>query len=389
MPANLPPECRVLERKYFEAETAPEKIKALEDYHAAIPKHKGTERLRAQIKRRISKLRLELEERKKHRARMSLASGSYAVKKEGVGQVVILGVTNAGKSSLLQALTNAKITISDHPFTTTKPIPGMVPFEDVQIQLLEAPALYKGASEGKGWGVQTLSLARNADGLLLFIDLSTTEPIAQLEMILAELRGARVRVEEGGSRVSIERRDDGGIQFACTGRYMGEMEEIRRFLVENHIHNAVVHIRGEVDLDDVALAVVTGLIEKPVIVVANKLDVDGATEKLATLRGRLTGRFEVVGISAKTGVGLETLPRTLYGLLDVVRIYTKRLRQKPSTKPLIMKGETTVGVVTRAIHSEFYNHFKYARVWGSSNYPGEKVGLNHVLKDGDVVEIRA
>lgn len=150
MPANLPPECCVLERKYFEAETVPEKIKALENYHAAIPKHKGTERLRAQIKRRISKLRLELEERKKQKARMSLASGSYAVKKEGVGQVVILGASNAGKSSLLQTLTNASLAISDHPFTTTKPIPGMVIFEDVQIQLLEAPALYKGASERRG-----------------------------------------------------------------------------------------------------------------------------------------------------------------------------------------------------------------------------------------------
>ena len=142
MPANLPPECRVLERKYFEAETVPEKIKALENYHAAIPKHKGTERLRAQIKRGISKLRLELEERKKQKARMSLA--------EGVGQVVILGASNAGKSSLLQTLTNASLAISDHPFTTTKPIPGMVIFEDVQIQLLEAPALYKGASERRG-----------------------------------------------------------------------------------------------------------------------------------------------------------------------------------------------------------------------------------------------
>ena len=229
----------------------------------------------------------------------------------------------------------------------------------------------------------------NADGLLLLVYLSTTEPIAQLEMLIAELSSTRVRVEEGGSKVSIERRDDGGIQFVCMGRYMGEMDEIRRFLVENHIHNAVVYIQGKVDLDDISLAVVTGVIDKPAIIVANKLDVEEATGKLATLRDRLTARFEVVGISAKTGIGLKMLPRTVYMLLDIVRIYTKRPRQKPSTKPLIMKRETTVGEVTRTIHNEFYKHFKYARVWGSSNYPGEKVGLNRVLKDNDIVEIRA
>jgi len=389
MPTNLPPQCRLLEKKYLEATTLPEKIKALEEYHSAIPKHKGTERLRAQIKMKLSKLRLEMEERKKQRATTSSDSGRYSVKKEGAAQVVILGLTNSGKSSLLRALTNADPEISSHPFTTTEPIPGMMPFEDIQVQLLEAPALFEGASEGREWGLRTLSLARNADGLILLVDLSTRDPCTQLEVMIEELNSARIRVEEGGSRVEVEKRDEGGIQFICSGKFLGEMDEIRRFLIENGVNNAIVRIWGEVDLGEVALSLVSGIAYRPAIVVANKIDVEGSEEKLETLRKRFGDKFEVIGASAKTRIGLEGIPRSIFEALNIARIYTKRPRQSSSERPLIMRGETTVEDVTKAIHSEFYKNFKYAKVWGSSKYPGEKVGLNYPLKDRDIVEIHS
>lgn len=389
MPTNLPPQCKTLERKYLEAETLPEKIKALEEYHASIPKHKGTERLRAQIKRKLSKLRLELEERKRRRATVSLASGRYSIKKEGAAQVVILGPTNSGKSSLLRALTNASPEISGHPFTTTEPIPGMATFEDIQIQLVEAPALHEGAGEGKGWGVRTLSLARNADGLILIVDLSAGDPCAQLRMMLDALDGARIRVEESGARVEVERRDGGGIQLICHGRFLGEVDEIRRFLTENGIANAVVRIWGEADLDEVALSLVSGMTYKPAIVIANKIDFDGAETELEALRRGFGDMFEVIGASAETGAGLEEILGHIFEALNIVRIYTKRPGQRPSRRPLIMRGETTVEDVAKAVHSQFFRDFKYARVWGSSRYPGERVGLRYLLKDGDTVEIRA
>ena len=196
MPTNLPPQCRLLEKKYLEAETLTEKIQALEEYYSSIPKHKGTERLRNQIKRKLARLRLEVEERKRQK---SSASGIYSIKKEGASQVAILGTTGSGKSSLLAALTNAKPEISDHPFTTLEPIPGMMPFEDIQIQILEVPAIFEGASEGKGWGMRALGLARNSDGLILLSDLSVDDSCAQLDMMINELNGARIRVEKSGS----------------------------------------------------------------------------------------------------------------------------------------------------------------------------------------------
>lgn len=385
MPTNLPPQCRLLEAKYFEAKTLPEKIRALEEYHSAIPKHKGTERLRSGIKRKLSKLRLEMEEKKRQRSTAGQASGRYAVKKEGAAQVVILGSASSGKSSLLRILTNAKPEIGSHPFTTTEPIPGMMPFEDIQIQLVEAPALFEDAGKGKGWGLRTLSLARNADGLILLVDLSERDPSAQLEMMVKELNGARTSVEESPSGVEVERRDRGGIQFICSGRFSGEMDEIRRFLMENGVDHAVVRIWGEVDLDDVALSLISGIAYKPALVVASKIDVEGSATALEALRS-LT-KLKVIGFSAKTRLGLKEMPRSIFQALNIIRIYTKRPQQGRAGRPLIRRGETTVEDVAKDVHSEFYKNFKYAKVWGSSKYPGERVGLKYLLKDGDTVEL--
>ncbi|HDI46640.1 MAG TPA: GTP-binding protein, partial [Candidatus Methanomethylia archaeon] len=167
MPTNLPPEAKVLERRYREARTLQEKIRALEAYISAIPEHKGTEKLLRHLKRRLADLRRELEEQKKRRVGGGVG---FAIKKEGAAQVVILGMPNSGKSTLLAALTAAKPEIADYPCTTTMPVPGMMPYEDIQIQLVEAPALMEGASEGVAWGLQVLSLARNADGLIILLD---------------------------------------------------------------------------------------------------------------------------------------------------------------------------------------------------------------------------
>ncbi len=385
MPTNLPPECKLLEAKYFGAKTLPEKIRALEEYHSAIPKHKGTERLRSGIKRKLSKLRLEMEEKKRQRSTVGQASGRYAIKKEGAAQVVILGSTSSGKSSLLRSLTNAKPEIGSYQFTTKEPVPGMMQFEDIQIQLIEAPALFDDAGKGKGWGLKTLSLARNADSLILLIDLSVIDPSAQLEMIIRELNSARISVEENPSGVEVERRESGGIQLVCSGSFSCEIDEIRRFLKENGVDHAVVRIWGEVDLDDVALSLVSGIAYKPALVVANKVDVEGSKFKLEALRS--ITKLKTVGFSLKTRLGLDEMPKFIFESLNIIRIYTKRPQQERAGRPLIKRGETTVEDVAKDVHSEFYRSFKYAKVWGSSKYRGERVGLKYLLKDGDTVEL--
>ncbi len=388
MPTNLPPQIVDLEKKYLQAETTLEKIKALEEYLSAIPKHKGTEKLRAQIKTKLSKLKFTYEEQKKRRSATSTAGGSYAIKKEGAAQIVIIGVANSGRSSLLSALTNAEPNITSYPFGTIKPIPGMMLFEDVQIQLLEGPALFEGAADGKGWGPKVLSLARNADGLILLIDLSSSDPVSQVKMLINELYEARIVIEEPSSQVEVIRKASGGIQVVNYGTFIGSLDQIRMFLYSNGITDAVVKLWGKTDLDDVSLALVTSIVHKPALIVANKLDVKDGSEKLMELKKYLNDKFKIMGISCKTGEGIETLPKTLFNMLKIIRIYTKRSGKKAAEKPLIFYGEPLVEDVAKEVHSEFVTQFKYARIWGSSNYPGERVGLNYELQDRDVIEIR-
>lgn len=225
MPTNLPPQCTELERKYLEAKTLQERIAALQEYHVAIPKHKGTERLRKQVKTKL-KLRMELEGKKDGRASSS-ASGKFAIKKEGTAQIVMLGPTGSGKSSLLSTLTKVAPKILDQPFTTTEPIPGMTSFEDIQIQLIEVPAIFEGASAGFGWGFKVLSLARNADGLILLVDLSRDDPSVQLEMMIKELNNANIIVTERRGRVEIKRKENGGIQVVCFGEFDGTSDDVK------------------------------------------------------------------------------------------------------------------------------------------------------------------
>jgi len=170
MPTNLPPECFDLEKEYREAKGLGGKVKALERYINSIPGHKGTMKLRKQLKSKLSKLREELETAKSRRAGVG-GRTPYDIKKAGAAQVIILGLTQSGKSALLKALTNAKVEVGNRPYTTLKPVVGVMDYEDVQLGVVEAPALMEGASEGKAWGSQVLGLARNSDGIILLIGL--------------------------------------------------------------------------------------------------------------------------------------------------------------------------------------------------------------------------
>jgi len=383
---NLPPQCASLERRYREAATLREKITALEEYMAAIPRHKGTERLLQQLRTRHAKLQAQLEAEQKKRATGGGHSG-FAVRKEGAAQLVIIGPTGLGKSTLLATLTNAKPEVSTRPFTTVEPIPGMMKFEDIQIQLVEAPALYRGASEGVGWGLRVLSLARNSDGLVLMVDLAD-EPSTQLEMILEELRGVHIEVVEGAGKVEIQGRENGGIQVVPLSGFSGDVEAIRQVLRSRGIYHALVKVGGQVEAEDVLSFLEHPMLHKPAIVVANKMDRPKAEEKLEGLRSSFP-EFTILPVSLQRSDGVKELPKQLFESLGIIRIYTKRAGQEPSTRPMIAKTGSTVGDIARIIHNDLYSGFKFAKVWGSSRYGGERVGISYVLNDKDIVEIHA
>lgn len=388
MVTNLPAEARAKWAEVVAARSPEEKLRLMREFLSLVPKHKGTSKLVAHVKRRIAELEREVERAK---ARRRGGGAGFAVPKEGAGQIVILGPPNVGKSSLLAAVTNAKPEISPLPFTTQRPIPGMLQYKDIQFQLVEAPAIVEGAAEGRMNGPQILSLARNADGIIVMVDLSE-DPVGQFLMVQSELDKAGILIEKPEGEVEIIRRAYGvGIQVVGGGTLVGcTYEDVKSMLESYKITSAVLRISGRVTLDDIEDAIFSHNVYKPTIVVANKLDVPEAKRNLMLLE-REVEKFKVpvLAVSCLTGEGLKSIGEYIFRALDIIRVYTKEpSSREPSEKPLVLKSGTSVIEVAKKLHSEMYKNFKYAKIWGpSAKYPGERVGPTHVLMDGDIIEI--
>lgn len=388
MVTNLPAEAKNKWAQVAACHSTPEKIRLMREFISLVPKHKGTAKLLANVRRRIAVLEDELE---KSKARKKGGHGGFSVPKEGAGQIIILGPTNVGRSSLLASVTNAKVEVSPIPFTTRKPAIGMLPFEDVQFQLVEAPAIVEGAAEGKLNGTQILGLARNADGLILMVDL-LDDPLGQYQIMRSELEESGILVEKPTGEVEVIRRSvgagvqimGGGILVDCTS------EDVRRMLESYRINSAIVKIKGKVRLEDIEDSLFSSTIYKPALIVANKVDAPGAEEKLQQLKTMLKdAALPLVAISCHTKQGLDVLGEHIFEMLNIIRVYTKEPDEKaPSPKPIVVKKGTTAIEIAKELHSSLYKKFQYGRIWGTSvKYAGQKVGSNHLLEDGDILEI--
>jgi ribosome-interacting GTPase 1 len=381
MPTNLPAEAKAKWIKVMEAKTPEEKMKAIEEFLSAVPKHKGTERLREWATKRLAELREEIEERKRKRG----SRVSFFIEKEGDIQVVVAGPPNTGKSLLVNKLTGARTIVADYPFSTTYPVPGMLRYNDVYFQLIDTPPLTRGVYLRK-----VVGLVRNADGVLLVLD-ATRDFISDLREVLDLLREEGVLLVKPRGRVVLDvyRTGKEGIRVTLMGRILdGTMEDVRKILEGYRIFNAHVKIYGEVTLDDVEQSIFESTVYKPLVVFINKIDAVKVDDLgVRELEKILPGSPIITG-SALTGYGLNNIPPSLYSALEIIRIYTKAPNAPPSEKPLVLRKYATVRDVARSIHRDLLENFQYARVWGSSvNYLGERVGLDHVLSDGDIVEI--
>lgn len=387
MPTNLPPEARAKWIKVMEARSLEEKIVALEEFISSVPKHKGTENLMLWATRRLSQLREELEEKR----RRKVGTGPrFFIEKEGSAQLVMLGAPNSGKTSLLVRLTNAKGEISSIPFSTRMPQPGMMRFEDVLLQLVDTPSLPFGSGEKVSWYGRTIGLARNADGVILVIDL-TRDVEKQFISAIQELEDNGILLGKQKAIVNFVKTSSGGINIVINGKLHGStVDDIRKMLMEYRIHHGIVRISGEATIEDVEAAILGNRDYKPSIVVGNKLDI--ADKSSVEILEELSKKKEIMNVvvSALRGDNLSLIPRLCFDSLQLIRVYTKQPSGKIADKPLVLKRGATVIDVARAIHSSFVENFKYARIWGpSAKYPGERVGKDHLLADKDIVEIKA
>jgi len=382
MPANLPAEAEKALAKYQAARTIEEKIKALEEALSLIPDHKGTERLRGRIKRRISELKREAE----RRAAARIARRDYFhIPKEGAAQIAILGPANSGKSSLLRALTNAKPHVSPYQLTTTMPVPGMMVYDGVELQLVELPAILTEDLQETHLANRSIGFAKNADLILILLD-GGRDPERQLMRILELLDECGVTLKPRRCEIEIEKKDGGGIRLVVFGGLRADPREVVELLNSVGLRNAVVKVHGEASIEDFEEAVIRDLIHKKAVIAVNKADrCDEAG--LRRVRELVGDMAPVLAVSAERGDGLSELKRAIFESLDLIRVYTRK-DGVVSDRPLAVRRGSTVRNLAELIHKEFAEKMRYARVWGRSvRIQGQRVGPDHVLEDGDTVEI--
>ena len=339
MPANVTPAYKAAEAAFRRARDPEERLELLREMHRTIPKHKGTEHIRADIKTKIKELSEQLAGPKKGGARSGPAT---VIKPDGAAQVALLGPPNSGKSALHSRVTGSHSASEPYPFATQYPQPGMMLIDDIHLQLVDLPSI--APEHPIPWIANAL---QPADCCLLVADLAhagTIDRIEALHAILAERN----------------------VQLISDWPVYGDI------------------LRGIDDPDPFAVYL-------PTLLVVNKIDIETEYKDDVVVFEELTGyTYPWIGVSAETGEGLDELGRWLTSHLGVVRVYTKIPGQQPDmSRPFTVRRGATVHDVARLVHKDVARSLKYARVWGTASFDGQQVGPEHAVVDGDILELHS
>ncbi len=325
MPANLPPQYYSAKKRFEHARDIDEKIEILQEMKAIIPKHKGTDKVRADVSSRLANLRKESQKKPAKRKRYG-----YDIIRQGAAQIALIGSPNVGKSRLVANLTNADTEVAPYPFATAKPVVGMMPFEDINMQLVDTPPV-----TGDYIDQFLPEFLRRVDLILLVADISSDDALDQVEVVITKLAESGIRLAEDEAQ--------NGDEFIC----------------------------------------------KQTIIVANKEDLPGSQERLDILQEFYSERFPLIATSAEEESKLELLKKFIYDFLGIIRVYTKSVGKKADmTDPVILKHGGTVLEAAAEIHKEFFENLKFARIWGDgqNKYNGQRVSRDHVVEDGNILE---
>jgi hypothetical protein len=360
--------------------TIEEQIKEIEEEIFNTQKNKATEHHIGKLKAKIAKLRAQQELQK---VKGGGTGRRFYIKKSGDATVALVGFPSVGKSSLLNYLTGSKSEVAAYHFTTLEVIPGVMEYKSAKIQILDMPGLIKGAARGKGRGREVITAARAADIILLLGDVFNY----RLDILMRELYDAGIRLDKQPPDISITPENKGGIIIRSTVQLTKMTErEIAEIIRVYGIVNANVTLREDIDTDSLVDFLAGNRVYIPSVVAINKFDLryTGVEEKIKETINR-----DYLKVSAVTHEGLEELKETIYDTLGFIRVYLKPKGGKADLdEPLVILNGSTIRTVCEHLHRDFVDLFRYSLVWGkSAKFPGQSVGLNHSLADGDIVSI--
>ena len=355
-------------------------IKEFEDELKKTKYNKATQGHIGIVKAKIAQLREKQETRTQKKTGSS--EYGYSVRKSGDGTVLLLGFPSAGKSTLLNKLTDAHSEVAAYAFTTLTVIPGMMEYKQAKIQILDVPGIVSGAASGKGRGKEVLNVILNADLVLIVVDVTHPE---HYPAILKEVWDSNIRLNKTKPEVFIKKKAYGGINIGKTVPTEIDDETIKKIMREFKIVSADVLIRSPIDVDAFIDVIESNKKYVPAITCLTKMDITDAA-KVERVKKELNAD---ICISAEQDLNIELLKELIFEKMDFMRVCMKEPRKEADTKaPLIIKRNSTIGDVCNKLHKDFIKKFKFARVWGSSaKFPGQRLMTNHVLRDKDILEI--
>ncbi len=356
------------------------KIKELEDELKKTKYNKATQHHIGLVKAKIALLK------EKQEGRMAKKTGKsehgYNVRKSGDATVLLLGFPSSGKSTLLNALTNAESEVASYAFTTLSVIPGIMEYKQAKIQILDVPGVVSGAASGKGRGKEVLTVIHNADLVLILIDVNHP---GHYPAIMKEVWEANIRVNKIRPEVYIKKKPKDGIHIGKTVPLDVDDLTLQNILREFKLNNCEVLIRSVLDIDDFIDCIEGNKKYIPAITCVNKIDLAPVSivDKVKKSLGA-----DIV-ISAEKKINIESLKELIFSKLNFIRVYLKEPHKEADLKePLIIIRGSTIMDVCEKLHRDFVSKFRFARVWGASaKFPGQRLMLKHVLQDEDVLEI--
>jgi uncharacterized protein len=363
----------------------PEKIKAIEDEIHKTQINKATEFHIGLLKAKMARLRREMNENT-HGKTVSTGgeNAGFDVRKAGDATVVLIGLPSVGKSTLLNTLTNAKSRVASYQFTTLTAVPGIMEYRGARIQILDLPGIIEGAAAGRGIGKRVLSVARNADLVLIVLDVFQPRHLGILKNELAEIG---IKIDQKPPNVIVEKTSIGGVSVNILVPTKLTQDFIKEILRISGIHNGRITIR-ETDLtEDQLIDVLNGnRIYVNSLTVLNKIDLvnQGFVREIQSKIGN-----NFIPISADANINIDALKEAIYQRLDFIRVYMRPKRGETDyQEPMIIRNGSTVGDVCSKVHRNMIKDFRFAQIWGrSAKFNGQKVGLDHILRDEDVLTI--